>query len=666
VWCPLSSDVNISFNLFNDELFNIYDTNFPLSLPKKSKGMNKPWMSISLLTQIKHKNYLYRQWKRKKTTGSYKNFTLYEKLVNSNIFESKKNYFQSLLTTSKNSKTNWKNINRFLGKVKCRQDIHLTNDLNEPIEDNDVPNLFRKFLLTNQSQATLNSNTEPLIPQSFCDPTFFLAPTNYKEVFICLNSLRNDCANQDTCIPVRLIKLIAEDICFPLSEIINQSFQSGVFPALLKKGKIIPVHKKNKRDKVNNYRPVCVLPIFSKIFEKLFLSRLNLFISRFKLLPSCQYGFVKGGSCQDAILHSLLFVCKSLNNNSLASLVLLDLSKAFDNVNHNILINKLQKCGIRGTPLEWIKSYLCQRPFFVYANNKSSDIDFFVKGVPQGGILSPTFFNLYLYDFPAFMNCESVQYADDTNLLLEGENIEVLVHKIKQNFTACKEYFNRNGLHLNKSKTEIIFFGVKKHAKITVNLDEVIISSASEVKFLGTYIDSELKMKKQISYLGKKLCSLLPCIYSIRNFLPIYSQKMFYYAFIYSHLLYPSLFLLLANSTSLNELQSHYKRVCKCLFQKNKRFSWSLLQTDYKLLNVQDIINLQTAKTGHQVFHQKSPPTIQAYFKQSNRESLNFLLMSHHKKSLSNQIALVWNSLPVQMKSQKNGKKVCQTLQVLS
>ena len=197
-------------------------------------------------------------------------------------------------------------------------------------------------------------------------------------------------------IPPKILKQISHLISKPLSDIFNKSFRTGVFPGLLKISKINPIHKKDSKLIISNYRPISLLSNLNKIIEKLMFKRLYAFLEQYKCIYDLQFGFRKNHSTNHAIISIIQKVQDAIKDNKFAIGVFIDLQKAFDTVNHSILLEKLNHYGISGISNTWFKSYLSDRQQFVCIDGENSDFTITEHGVPQGSVLGPLLFLIYL------------------------------------------------------------------------------------------------------------------------------------------------------------------------------------------------------------------------------------------------------------------------------
>ena len=248
--------------------------------------------------------------------------------------------------------------------------------------------------------------------------------TSSLEIVDIVNSMKaGDSAGIDE-ISINLIKLVIDCIAEPLSVIINLCFTKGIYPDQLKIAKVCPVFKDDSKTEFSNYRPISIIPSFSKFFEKLISNRLLSFINKFEIFNPAQYGFRKNHSTYMAMLNFYDKVSEAIDKNEFIIGIFIDLSKAFDTINHDILIKKLELYGIRGIPNLLLKNYLENRQQYVSYNNYASTLKPICCGVPQGSILGPLLFLLYINDMTYC--CKYLQFllfADDTNLFYSNPDL---------------------------------------------------------------------------------------------------------------------------------------------------------------------------------------------------------------------------------------------------
>ena len=278
-----------------------------------------------------------------------------------------------------------------------------------------------------------------------------------------INSLNNSSPGYDG-IPSTLVKRTMHLYLKTLTLIINQAFYDGVFPRELKIAKVIPIYKSGSTMELNNYRPISVLNIFSKVFERLMYDRLTQFLDKYNILHHNQYGFRQYHSTHHALITLVDKITKSLDSGDIVIGVFLDLKKAFDTVDHTILFKKIHQYGIRGNLNKWFENYLANRSQYVSYNGKTSDIQNVSCGVPQGSILGPLLFILYINDFSNVSDIlYYVLFADDTNVFLNGRDIHKLINTMQQELLKLHTWLLCNKLTLNISKTHYIIFHRAKH-----------------------------------------------------------------------------------------------------------------------------------------------------------------------------------------------------------
>ena len=257
----------------------------------------------------------------------------------------------------------------------------------------------------------------------------------------------------------KLVKEIIQPIARPLTHIFNLSLSTGVVPDIFKLAKVIPIFKTGDKCNPNNYRPISLLPAFSKILEKIVHKRLLKFLCKHNIIYPQQYGFLKGRSTEQAMADIILMISNAIDNKSLSLGIFLDLSKAFDSISHKILLQKLSRYGIRGVSLKWFNSYLSGRLQYVLNDNVTSSSQSINAGVPQGSVLGPLLFLLYINDMPLISTVLNyILFADDTTAIYNSPSIDDLFLTVNAELSKLNNWFAANELLINVSKTNFVIF----------------------------------------------------------------------------------------------------------------------------------------------------------------------------------------------------------------
>jgi len=326
-------------------------------------------------------------------------------------------------------KRTWSVINGLINK-NCKPKFpKCFRDGDKNIENTqDIANEFNNFF--SKIGVTLAEKIPPTAREynEFLDPkineSMFMLPTNKNEIEEIVKSFNGNKSPGPDDISCKVLKSVIDEISEPLAYIFNLSFTSGIVPNILKNARITPIFKNGDDDIFTNYRPVSVLSCISKILERLVYNRLHSFVSKHKIIKHNQFGFRKEHSTSQALTKIVDKISKNLDNGNTVIGVFLDLSKEFDTINHEILLGKLKNYGVRGVPLSWIRNYLSQRQQTVKIENTSSDVAEITCGIPQGSILGPLLFILYMNDCANVTDiAELIMFADDTNFFIHGNNL---------------------------------------------------------------------------------------------------------------------------------------------------------------------------------------------------------------------------------------------------
>ena len=341
----------------------------------------------------------------------------------------KKSYFQKYFEKHKtNMKMLWHGIRSIVNTSNKNQASHISQlNVNGKLISDPVimTNIFNKYFVNvgcNIDKSIPRTKKSALDYLKKRNPnSLFLAPVTSQEIETIIQTFDKNKSVGPYSIPIFLLKTLSSYISKPLSSIINQSFETGIFPQKLKLGKVNPLHKKEAADLPSNYRPISILSCFSKIIEKMMYERLYKFLNSFEILYTLQFGFRESHSTSHALLSLTETIKKSIDNGKFGCGIFLDLQKAFDTVNHNILLQKLEHYGIRGKVLDWFRSYLSSRSQNVAVNGHLSEILPITCGIPQGSVLGPLLFLIYVNDLPYVSKIlKFYLFADDTSIYYDS------------------------------------------------------------------------------------------------------------------------------------------------------------------------------------------------------------------------------------------------------
>ena len=545
----------------------------------------------------------------------------------------KKKHYASYFNENKNNmKKIWDGIRSIVNiKNTISPKVAQINDNGKIIDTpEEIASTFNDFF------ANVGPNTERDIPKAHnISPNRFLKNRNQfdfiiahisnEEVLEIINSLENKSTGPNS-IPVKLLILIPDLIITPLCHIINMSFLTGIFPDKLKIAKVIPIHKGGSSQDVNNFRPISLLSIFDKIMEKLMHKRLYAFLEHHDILFENQFGFRKNNSTAYALLQITERIKESIDNGKFGCAIFIDLRKAFDTVNHDILISKLEHYGIRGELLNWFHSYLNNRKQYVFFNGESSELRNMNCGVPQGSVLGPLLFLIYINDLPNVSKILNFYlFADDTNIYYESADLQKLENKINKELKKLYLWLNVNRLSLNTDKTNFtIFHPYNKPLKsqVIIKIQKNVIVQKDYIKYLGVIIDSTLTWKNQIKNIANKISRAIGVMYKLRPYLNMTLLKSIYYSLIYSHIVYAIQVWGSACDTELNKILILQKRVVRLITHNDKRpiLPGPLIASDplfvkLDLLKVKDIFIMQISKFIFNCLKLETPNNFRNWFK---------------------------------------------------
>jgi hypothetical protein len=509
-------------------------------------------------------------------------------------------------------------------------------------------NLASKFPQTDTNNININ---RPLNSFNFKEITI-------QEISKILNSLDSKKAVGCDGISVRLLKAGSAALLDKLYFIFNLSLSKGVVPKLWKIKKVTPVYKAESRNLAGNYRPISVASTCMKMFEKLVYNQMISFILDNNILHSNQSGFRNGFSTTSAALAVKEHIVKCLENNKIACAVLIDLSKAFDTVDHMILLKKLFCYGFQDTSFVWCKSYLEQRQQQVLVNGVLSDVlDEKPYGVPQSSVLGQSFFLLYINDINSvILNSYFHLYADDTIIIQAHNNLKSLTENMENELVVIDSWLSRNKLTPNAKKCEAIFFTNSKNRKLcadgVIKFKGSYLQTKTSVKYLGIQFDSTLSWDKQINEIIRKINFKLSKIRPLSRFLNISDINMLIRAFVLPYIHYCSTTWCSAAPHLVHKVQNTVNKTkyfCNGIQDINvtKRIHMDIAILTFKSLN-----NLSPSYVSDKISLVSSHHSYNTRQAKSNNIFHKHVVNKLSTQSFRNISKNIWNSLPLSMKTE--------------
>ena len=448
-----------------------------------------------------------------------------------------------------------------------------------------------------------------------------------------------------------------------LCELINKTFTTGSFPNSEKVARVVPIFKGGDSSDINNYRPISILPPLGKIFERAISIQLYGYFLEKKIITPEQYGFVKNKTTSNALVNFSRYVYDQLDQGNFVFSLFLDFRKAFDSVDHEILLGKLLHYGIRGPAHRLLGSYLSDRRQYVAINGTVSSSKWISHGVPQGSILGPLLFLIFINDIvhssPIF---RFILYADDSTLLytFPRREVEIVHYRINLGLSDLNCWLKANKILINPTKSHYMILSYRNDVSTSpIMIGSSCITPVDKIKFLGLYIDSHLRFSHHIDYISSKISKLIGILYKINNFLPIYVLKSIYLSLIHPYLTYGLEVYYSTAEIHRNKLFIIQKKAIRAInsLPYNEHTEQYFLSN--KILKLADLHHYHIAIYIYRSLYYDFDPDLSRYFHESsvlnvhhyNTRSANSIRVPLLKRSVSQNTIFfvgpkIWNKLP--------------------
>ena len=622
---------------------------------KRVKNVQFPaWLTKDIREAMSTRNEMKRQ----------KNFEAYRKernRVKYLVRQAQKAHFHRLMTDKKDITSVWRAINCF---TKSKQTAKCTSLSAQAFNDH--------FLSAANSVLENNVSSTPCISEkliSYCNEkfpqttSFSIPPLTVFDVGKSISSMKNKRSTGHDGISSTVLKLSLPYTVESLTYIYNLCIQHGFFPSALKVAKVVPLPKTKDLDDPNKFRPISLLSTISKPLEKHIHKHAQHFLEEYGLLHPLQSGFRPGHSCHTALTHMVDRWLNAINKSQMTGAVFLDLAKAFDTVNHSLLLQKMSAYHFSSSTVDFFNSYLDGRTQYVYVNGACSSEGIIEHGVPQGSILGPFLFSLFINDLPLHISNPNVTcslFADDSTLDVSATDITTLNQSLQQALDEVSEWCCSNHMVSNPSKTKCMLITTRQRHQLNppplkLSLKSVAIEQVREHRVLGLIVDDQLCWQPHLYHLGKVLSKHLFLLSKLKHLADEPTRKLFYHAHIQPHLDYVSTIWDGASEANMKKLNSLHRRSAKLIIDKSRRH----ISTDEKLKKLGILplckqLSFNKAILMRKITLSKVPTYLTDLFVTSDvpyRTLRNELVVPKpridlFKASLSYSGAKLWNDLP--------------------
>ncbi len=647
---------------------------------KRKRNSDKPWITQGLKKSVWTKFKLYKKAKKSGSTSDWQKYKKYLNVLTRAKQKAEQIHYKnlSIIYGQDKSKT-WKLINQICNRKRNRNASAIKSLIDKngvKLEDNlKIADCFNEHfstvgsLMSNKIESQSLPTRNPLsYIKKDVDASLFLNYTNSIEIYDRIAKLENKKSSGYDLISNRILKFTNSTISPYLETLFNCCIYHAIFPDVFKIAQVIPLYKGGGREDCNNYRPISLLPALGKLLEKLLAIRLSSHLHSHNVLSKHQFGFRENFSTELAVTDIYEKLLHNLDTGLHSCTIFLDLAKAFDSVSHTILLQKLEKYGIRGLALKLFKSYLSNRSQFVKVNGVTSSLLHILYGVPQGSILGPLLFLIFINDLPNATSLYVKLFADDTFLCAQNPNFSALETEVNNELDKVAGWLLSNRLTLNVSKSKFMIVSRKRQIPpFSLEIKGTCLEKCNSYKYLGIFIDKDLNWTTHIQYITKKVLKACGAIAKLRHSLDIEILKNVYYSLVHSYIRYGISVWGNASSSALSSLNSALHKVLRIMtFAPFGNIDLNPIYDFLKILNLDQIFSFELAKFLYKVHQNLLPTSVGNYFEpdpfvnqhsyglRSRSANLPTRIVSHTKyaeKSMQIGGLKFWNKIPEEIRN---------------
>ena len=574
-----TDDVNVLVTQWSTLFSLIIDKHAPIKTLRVSEKYC-PWVNVGLKQLIRSRDKLKKAAVKSKSQLLMSSYRQVRNKINKQNFELKRQYFSERLAQAKgNMKESWKTINQVVNKRSKSTNIDLLKGPGrEIVNRQEISNTMNEYFCSvgKDLASKIEDAPNPMLTGKYNlnpdNKRFNFRPIVVQDIRDAMGKIKTSKSLGSDNIPSYFLKLATPYIENALVFMFNTSLETSQFPDCWKNARITPIFKEGDRAERSNYRPISVLPVISRLFEKLVFNQLYEYLVKNKLIHPGQSGFLKLHSTLTCLLKNTDDWYSGLDTGQMVGTVFIDLKKAFDTVDHDLLCKKLEHYGVQQRELSWFQSYLSNRKQFCRVGGVDSRTGVVEIGVPQGSCLGPLLFLIYTNDLPSAVQGSTVSmYADDTSLCLKSRDISQLNEAINDDLAHLDSWLKGNKLSLNVAKTQSMLIATKPKHRTLNNAAEKLhlkirgseLDLVNKTKYLGVHVDNSLDWKEHIKTVSTKVSRAIGFLKHAKNILPIASLKTLYSSIVEPHFRYCCSVWGCCGTTDIDQLQKLQNRAAR-------------------------------------------------------------------------------------------------------